>query len=333
MGVDRLKRKIPFARDGKAKPLFLASIRDDFSFVCAHTLGVTASLNAGWDIQGAGPGITCDAQDSAVLVTVAAGTEQKESIHLSSQKLGDTFITVNIGKAAEVMLFDETEVKEGARIHSINVVMEEGGKLEYISLVKGAGKISIVQNAQLGKDAQICWRNISLGADVSHALRSQALGSGATSTIDWIFYAKGQEKQKLSVRNVFNGKEGSGKITMKGVAEQKAHVVCNGLIEIGLDGGGTDTYLTQDVLMLDKTSKVDAIPGLEIKTNDVKASHSATISRVTEEDLFYFAARGIPAQEARGMYVQGFLGDLLSRISDLGTKEVLQGLITEKFNS
>lgn len=111
---------------------------------------------------------------------------------------------------------------------------------------------------------------------------------------------------------------------MKGVAEQEAFAAVNGMIEIAEGGQGTDTYLTQDVLMLDPVSKIDAIPGLEIRTNDVKASHSATISRVTVEDLFYFQSRGIDEKTARAMYVEGFLGDLTERIEDRVIREEIQ---------
>jgi Fe-S cluster assembly scaffold protein SufB len=117
---------------------------------------------------------------------------------------------------------------------------------------------------------------------------------------------------------------------MKGVAEHTAHVFCDGMIEIGLQGGGTDTYLTENVLMLDGTAKVDAIPGLEIKTNDVKASHSATVSKVTPEDLFYFATRGIDETEARQMYIQGFLGDLTAKITDTAVQDILLEQIEQK---
>ena len=119
---------------------------------------------------------------------------------------------------------------------------------------------------------------------------------------------------------------------MKGVAEDKAYVQCNGMINIGLDGGGTDTYLTEDVLMLDASAQVDAIPGLEIKTNDVKASHSATVSRVTDEDLFYFASRGIDNSEARKMYVEGFLGDITDKIANADTKEAVLMAIDSKYH-
>ncbi len=118
---------------------------------------------------------------------------------------------------------------------------------------------------------------------------------------------------------------------MKGVAQEKGHTVCNGMIEIGERGGGTNPYLTQDDLMLDRSAKVDAIPGLEIKTNDVKASHSATVSRVTEEDLFYFGARGIDESEARKMYVLGFLSELTQRVADLRLRKRILESIEQKY--
>jgi Fe-S cluster assembly protein SufB/Fe-S cluster assembly protein SufD len=79
--------------------------------------------------------------------------------------------------------------------------------------------------------------------------------------------------------------------------------------------------------MLDPTAKVDAIPGLEIKTNDVKASHSATVSRVTSEDLFYFAARGIEETIARQMYIEGFLVEVVDKIEDSALQEEMKQVL------
>jgi Fe-S cluster assembly scaffold protein SufB len=144
-------------------------------------------------------------------------------------------------------------------------------------------------------------------------------------------YAKDQEHQDLRVRTMFEGREGAGEVVMKGVAEGRASIKAHGLIAIGPQGGGTNTYLTQNVLMLDASAKVDSVPSLEIKTNDVKASHSATVSRVTAEDLFYFASRGISAHEAKRMFVEGFLGDLTSRIADIALRERIAAMVGEKY--
>lgn len=224
-------------------------------------------------------------------------------------------IVVAEGLHAEVPLVIDT-IASGIR--SIAVAVGAGASVHVVVLVRPEVRdVSIVQTADVGERGMIHWHNVTLGAgEIRQSLVSRLVGAGARSVIDWVFHARGTERQRLSARNVFLERNGEGEITMKGVAEEQAHVACDGMIEIGLQGGGTDTFLAQDVLMLDPTARVDAVPGLEIKTNDVKASHSATVSRVSAEDLFYFASRGIDEREARRMYVRGFLGEIAERVPE-----------------
>lgn len=196
---------------------------------------------------------------------------------------------------------------------AIDVTLKSRSSLHVVCL---ATEAPLTLRSTLAAESSIHWHCITLGSGGISTLRSELIGEGARSDIDWIFSVRGSERQSVDVRNVFNARSGGGEITMKGVAEGKAHAGCSGMIEIGEAGQGTDTYLTEDVLMLDPTAKIDAVPGLEIRTNDVKASHSATVSRVTVEDLFYFQSRGITPVEARRMYIEGFLGDLTERIPD-----------------
>ncbi len=178
--------------------------------------------------------------------------------------------------------------------------------------------------------AECALRILSLGGG-TQTVRAHVTGRNGRSDIDWIAYLSGNERGELAATNIFEASEGRGEITMKGVAQGKAHLGMKGLIAIGEKGTGADAYLTQDVLMLDASAKVDAVPGLEIKTNDVKASHSATISRVTAEDLFYFASRGIGEEEAKRMFVLGFLGGVLAKMNDETLRERMTGLIEEKY--
>ena len=193
--------------------------------------------------------------------------------------------------------------------------------------------LKITQRHTIGTGARLTVHIITLHPQVDHQLVSHVTGADSESGIDWMFYGKGTDRQTLNVQNIFDGRAGRGEILMRGIAEDKAQSVCKGMIEIGLKGGGTNTYLTQEVLMLDPTAKVDAVPGLEIKTNDVKASHSATVTRLTPEDLFYFASRGIPKKEARAMYVLGFLGAITERIGDESVREEIVRMIGEKYES
>jgi Fe-S cluster assembly scaffold protein SufB len=212
---------------------------------------------------------------------------------------------------------------------TISVTAKKNSELTVNLLQTSNGTIS--QKSQAEEGASVRFVNITLAEVCEHDLESHLIGANAKSDVDWMFYATGQEKHTLSARNVFDAQKGGGQITMKGVAEGESEVKCDGLIDISDNGKGTDTYLTEDILMLDKTARVDAIPGLEIKTNDVKASHSATVSKVTPEDLFYFASRGIDEKAARHMYVRGFLGELTSQIEDSSIAELVHEAIERKY--
>lgn len=219
---------------------------------------------------------------------------------------------------------------------SLEVILEDDASLSLICLTAEASDaaVQIHQRATLGERATLHLVNVSLGGhQMTHNLVSRVSGEGSTSTIDWIFYGKDHEKQKLSARNIFDAPNGSGEMTVHGVAEGHAQSSFTGFIEITKNGRGTDTYLTEKTLMLDPTAKVNAVPGLEIKTNDVKASHSASISKVSDEDLFYFASRGIALNEARRMYVEGFLGALVEKIPDEGIRQNILLEIAKKYET
>lgn len=241
-------------------------------------------------------------------------------------------IDVSVGKGGVALLVLKLSGDAIAE-HCIDVLVgaEARCTIITINIASGAG-INIVQKGTVQDGGILLWQNMSLSTAVlTHNLVSRVTGANGESAIDWMFYAKATEKQQLTCRNIFDGRNGAGEILMRGVAEEKGHAVAKGMIEIGLQGGGTNTYLTQEVLMLDSTAKVDAVPGLEIKTNDVKASHSATVTRLTPEDLFYFASRGVPKAEARAMYIQGFLGAITDRIVDEKIKEEILEKIAEKY--
>jgi Fe-S cluster assembly scaffold protein SufB len=216
---------------------------------------------------------------------------------------------------------------------TVHVAAGSASKLTVLTLVEASDTAVVMQRGTLADDATVYWHNTTIGACRRHGLDAELQGANACNTVDWIFFASGQEKSVITATNRFEARGGSGEITMKGIAMQSAHVRCDGMINIGSGGTGTDAYLTENVLMLDPAAKVDAIPGLEIKTNDVKASHSATISRVTAEDLFYFSSRGIPADEARHMYIQAFIGALLLRIQNPIIRDDIGERVAAKFNA
>jgi Fe-S cluster assembly scaffold protein SufB len=263
-------------------------------------------------------------------IVVPAGESVSEPIPVRiSDAVSNVSISCEARAKATVVVTLEGDHIESC---SIDVSVGDEGNCTVICIGLSSSDVTATQRSTVGRGAVMQWQNVTLGSgNITHDLISRVIGEDGESAIDWMFYAKGSEKQNLTVRNIFDAPNGRGEILMRGISEEKGHASCKGLIDIGLKGGGTNTYLTQEVLMLDSSSKVDAVPALEIKTNDVKASHSATVARVTEEDLFYFGARGIEPKEARRMFVLGFLGDITGRIDDEAIRKNIIAAIEQKY--
>jgi Fe-S cluster assembly protein SufD len=102
----------------------------------------------------------------------------------------------------------------------------------------------------------------------------------------------------------------------KGVVDERAHGVFLGKIAVRPQAQKTDAHQLNKNLLLSPRANVDTKPELEILADDVKCSHGATVGDLDEQALFYLAARGIPAAEARRMLIEAFAADAIDRIED-----------------
>ncbi len=272
-----------------------------------------------------------------VALEVSARVILTESIRIARTPDPVTETLLRVGAGAHAVLIEEFGTGTGSVrewSHRTRIELAKDARVTVVSIERAGSGVSLAltQHATCAEGACIEWINATLGeADTERTLRSDLSGPDARSDVRWMFYASGKERYRMRAHTVFAARSGAGEITMRGVAEETTDVKCDGMIEIAEGGAGTATYLTQEVLMLDPTARVDAVPGLEIRCNDVKASHSATVTRVTEEDLFYFASRGIPPEDARRMFVEGFLSALVAAVPDADARGLLEDGIARKY--
>ncbi len=105
--------------------------------------------------------------------------------------------------------------------------------------------------------------------------------------------------------------------------------IFKGMIKINHIAKNASSYLAHHAMLLDKGARSDGIPGLDIETNEVKATHSASVAQVDEDQVFYLRARGLPEDEAKKMIVLGFFEPVVSRIpvemAREGAKFIIEG--------
>ena len=196
-------------------------------------------------------------------------------------------------------------------------MIKAGETRDIVLVLENETDVEKVFEAEVEKDAVVNWHVAVLGGNnFKLRIQSHIVGEGGESNINMIFFGSGSSKQSIFAGNIFDAPNCKGKIFARGVVAEKDKSSFVGEIDITLKGGGTDSYLKEEVLMLDPTAVVNAIPSLEIKTNDVKAGHGVSISKLTDEHLFYLMSRGISREKARELVLDGFLRSVYNEFGD-----------------
>lgn len=119
---------------------------------------------------------------------------------------------------------------------------------------------------------------------------------------------------------------------VRGVLRDNSDSKYIGSIVIEENATQTESFLDDGVLVLGNGTKNQSEPILEIRNNDVKASHGSTTGRINEEEVFYLQARGLNKKEAENIIVEGFFEKLLNQIEDTTIREVIAEKLASKLN-
>merc|ERR1712183_191577 len=97
----------------------------------------------------------------------------------------------------------------------------------------------------------------------------------------------------------------------KNMVGGRATAVFKGRIRVEQEAQLTNSDQLARTLLLSDRCRISAIPSLEIIADDVKCAHGATISDLSEEEMFYLKSRGIDSTTARNVLMYGFVDDIL----------------------
>ena len=109
-----------------------------------------------------------------------------------------------------------------------------------------------------------------------------------------------------------------------------ARSVAYGLIKIEENAPESNSYQSANAMLLNPGARSDAIPSLEIKTDNVKATHSATVGEIDQDQVFYLKSRGLSEDLARHFIILGFLEPMFRELKNEIMKEKIINLIDQK---
>ena len=201
-------------------------------------------------------------------------------------------ILVKSGQSQEII--DDGDLK---------IVLQEGARVDHYIL--GSAKVDVKQN----KDSY--YQAFTFGAS---ELDINLSGEGAEADLFGLSLADGEDKLSNTVIIHHNAPYTLSHQNYKAIVDDKATVAFQGKIIITKQGDKSNASQLNKNLLLSKDARADSKPELEIDTDDVKVTHGSATGQLDEQAMFYMQARGIPADEARKLLLQGFCAEIIAEI-------------------
>ncbi len=188
------------------------------------------------------------------------------------------------------------------------------------------------RGVDLSNDSRATVSSLSLGGANSRSRMNFFLnGRGSLAEGFEIFFTDAKQRYDFETNLIHNSPDSTGSTQARGVLKGESQTIFKGMIKIVKSALNSKSYLAHHAMLLERTAKSDAVPSLEIDNNEVRATHSASVAQMDEEQLFYLMARGLPLDEARKTIVLGFFEPVLSRVPIEQTREGARFMIEGKW--
>jgi Fe-S cluster assembly protein SufD len=223
--------------------------------------------------------------------------------------------------------------EESLSLNGVEIFGAEGASVSYLALQQyGRGvKHFSMQHSNTGRDSTLNGFNVTLGADLSRAdVSSHLEGPGARSEMLALWF--GDRNQHFDHHTLQNHEAPSAysDLLYKGALAGSAKSVFRGLIRVHEGAQLTDAYQTNRNLLLSEEASAVTLPNLEIRADDVRCSHGATVGQVDDAMLFYLMSRGLGREQAERLLVFGFFDEVLERVPAAGVRARIRDSIEEK---
>jgi FeS assembly protein SufD len=226
-------------------------------------------------------------------------------------------------------------VQSGLLSQVTEIYLKDNAQVNYAE-INGVDKNTIVlanRRAICGRDSRIVWTVGNFGGSLTRSrLDSHFRGQGASAEDVEVVFADSTQKFDLVSDLVHEATDTKGRIVAKGVLKDKARSIFKGMIRIGKEAKRADAYLAEHAMLLSPEARSDAIPGLEIATNEVRATHAASVAQIDDEEIFYLMSRGLDENEAKKMIILGFLEPAVIRIPVEEVRERLRIMVEDKWS-
>ena len=166
-----------------------------------------------------------------------------------------------------------------------------------------------------GKNAKISWTQVETGSAITWKYPSCILrGDNSRGEFYSIAISNGYQQVDSGTKMIHLGKNTTSRIISKGIAAGHSNNTYRGLATAHRRATGARNFTNCDLLLIGHHCGAHTVPYIEAKNSSVVFEHEATTSKISEDMLFYCRQRGLSAEEATALVVNGFVKDVLQHL-------------------
>ncbi len=166
-----------------------------------------------------------------------------------------------------------------------------------------------------GKNSKISWTQVETGSAITWKYPSCILrGDNSRGEFYSIAISNGHQQVDSGTKMLHLGKNTVSRIISKGIAAGQSNNTYRGLVSAHRKATGARNFTNCDSLLVGDRCGAHTVPYIEAKNSSATFEHEATTSKISEDMLFYCRQRGMSAEEATALVVNGFVKDVLQQL-------------------
>jgi Fe-S cluster assembly protein SufD len=277
---------------------------------------------------------------SFVYVPSGVALEQPISLAAVQARAGTllnqrTLIVLEDGAEAQVweQYLSGSEDLDGVFNVVTELVVGDNARLRYVcgQSLSERSWIFGAQRAEVGRDASLDWVALGFGSARGRVRMETRLGGpGAEARVTGAYATHGRQHVDFDTTQEHAAPNTTSDLAFRGVLQGRSTAVWKGNIIVDPGAQKTDAFQESRNLLISKRAHADAIPGLEIRANDVRCTHAAAVAQVDPDQLFYLRSRGLREDVAKRLVIEGFLSALVERFEQGPVREELAAVLERR---
>ncbi len=166
-----------------------------------------------------------------------------------------------------------------------------------------------------GVNSRISWTQVETGSAITWKYPSCVLlGDNSAGEFYSVALTNHRQQADTGTKMIHVGRNTRSTIISKGISAGESNNSYRGLVKIGPKAEGARNYSQCDSMLIGSRCGANTFPYIDVQNSTARVEHEATTSKIGEDQLFYFASRGIGNEEAVSMIINGFVKDVFTQL-------------------